>query len=371
MTYNVAKDAVDWLIKNKRWKNEHGFPNEKVEIIYFGGEPTLLWDEIIMPLTQYAFDTYPNEIHFNITTNGTLLNEERIRFMAKYDIYPLLSIDGAPETQNYNRPCHNSNQLSFDLVKDNIPILLKYFPNTTFRSTINERTVAHTFENYIFAQYMGFKNIYMMPNGRAHWSEENLTTLKEEFKRIYMYIITCFEEGHYPPIAFSPINDSFRRIKEYNMEILYPKQHENNVKRCGLGTVMGSIGYNGNIYGCQEQDSKEKESKFYLGNIYQGGIDKNKHEKFFRDFYDSNYSCEIKEYCDTCPLALLCHGLNCPSTSYDLFQDFGMNNYVNCYWLRLMYEQAIITLKYLDQNPVFRQYLINYCSYDFLREEEK
>jgi hypothetical protein len=37
-------------------------------------------------------------------------------------------------------------------VQKNIPILLKYFPNTTFRSTIDENTVDHTFENYVFAE---------------------------------------------------------------------------------------------------------------------------------------------------------------------------------------------------------------------------
>jgi hypothetical protein len=51
------------------------------------------------------------------------------------------------------------------------------------------------------------------------------------------------------------------------------------VIRCGLGTGSGSIGFNGNIYGCQEQDSYAGEdSIFYLGNIYKDGIERELHD---------------------------------------------------------------------------------------------
>lgn len=176
MTLDVAKDAVKWLIENLHWKKEHDLVKdaERVSINYFGGEPTLLWNEIIVPLTRWAFETYPKEISFGITTNGTLLNEERIKFLYAYNIKPLLSIDGAPRTQNYNRPCQDTTLQSFDLISPNIPILLKYFPDTTFRATIDEATVGNLFENYIFAQYMNFKNIFMIPNGRSLWKDTNL-----------------------------------------------------------------------------------------------------------------------------------------------------------------------------------------------------
>ena len=366
MTYQVAKDAVDWLIENKRWKNKHGKPNEKVSITYFGGEPTLMWDEIIVPLTRYAFETYPNEVNFGMTTNGTLLNEQRIKFMVAYQINPLLSIDGAPRTQDYNRPCHDGSS-SFDLIKDNIPILLKYFPNTTFRSTIDENTVQYTFENYIFAQYMGFKNIYMMPNGRTEWKQENLEILKSEFERIYDYIISFFEKGQMPPINFSCINDSFKRLKEIVQNDI-PKR---NCIRCGLGTGMGSIGYDGSIYGCQEQNSHEQDSYFYLGNIYNNGINKEKHFKFLQDYLNiKRVICgEHPEYCITCPLESICGSMNCPSSSYDLFKTFGKDSYVHCYWFRLMHELANQTCIKLNDNKIFREYLSKNCNYKFKKEE--
>ena len=378
MTLDIAKRAVEWLISNLNWQKEHGLinKNETITLTYFGGEPTLMWDKIIVPLTRWCWETYPKLIDFSITTNGTLLNEDRIKFLYAYNIYPLLSIDGAYETQEYNRPCKDPNLSSAELQYKNIPTLLKYFPNTTFRSTIDEHTVSHTFENYIFAQCMGFKNIFMMPNCRTPWKEENLQILTDEFKKIYSYMVEYFERNELPPIDLSPVDRAFEQIKKYNINVLnkYTDQGKPRpFQRCGLGTTSCSIGYDGKIYGCQEQDSKGENSHFYIGDLNNVSqeINYNLHSKFLEEYYNSSLGCGDKpEYCDNCPLSIICEDLHCPSASYDLFNDFGKDSYVHCYWQRSLYEQAITVLKYLKDNPTFRKYLKNQCNYDFLKEGE-
>jgi len=39
---------------------------------------------------------------------------------------------------------------------NNLPMLLKYYPNLTFRATVNTENVAKMFENYLFAEKNGF-----------------------------------------------------------------------------------------------------------------------------------------------------------------------------------------------------------------------
>lgn len=370
MTYDMAIQAINWLIDNKRWKNEHGFPDEKVNLVFFGGEPTLLWDELIVPTVQYANQQYKDEIHFGITTNGTLLSEERVKFLSDNNFNLLLSIDGAPETQNYNRPCHNSKQNSFDLVIQNIPYILKYFPNTTFRSTIDESTVSHTFENYMFAQYLGFNNIFMMPNGRTTWEQKNLDILEQEFEKIYVYMTYCFEQNKMP-ISFSEINKSFERVKNNQEFLLTHRRPFRSIYRCGLGTGMGAIGFDGKIYGCQEQNSYQDNSHFLLGDIFNG-IDTDKHIKLLSEYAEvEKLSCgEHPEYCIDCPLQNICSTQNCPSSSYDLFHTFGKDNYVHCYWYRIMNKYAEKILLYLQNNILFQQYLIDFCNFKHLRMEE-
>ena len=167
MTIDLAKQTIDWLINNLIKRNE--LPNvdklEKVDVTFFGGEPTLLYDDIIVPLVQYAEEKYLNKVQFSITTNGTLLNKNRIDFLSNHNIIPLLSIDGAKETQDFNRPQRNGKG-SFDLVEANIDYLLDKFPNTTFRATLYQPTVKNLYKNYLYATKKGFKNIFICPNAR-------------------------------------------------------------------------------------------------------------------------------------------------------------------------------------------------------------
>lgn len=371
MNLDTAKDAVKYLIRNLEWKQTHGFDQKRIRINFFGGEPMLLYQQIIHPLVIWINEEYPNKVDFGITTNGTLLTTESLEFFKKNNFGLLLSIDGAPKTQDFNRPCHNSCQSSSELILKNVPTLLRLFPETTFRSTIDEHTVNNTFENYIFAQYAGFKNIFMIPNGRIQWQPENIKVLENEFKKIYMYIIKNFENHRNPPINFSNINRSFTNILQSNLISLQLKNKgKRNCVRCGLGTSFGSISYDGTIYGCQEQDSQEQESRFYLGNIYDG-IDQEKHASLLKEYMEvERVTCgEYPEYCDTCPLSNICGTLNCPSSSYDVFQTFSKDHYIHCFYRRMLNQFSTITLKYLEDNQTFRQYLINQCDYSFLRKE--
>jgi sulfatase maturation enzyme AslB (radical SAM superfamily) len=136
-----------------------------------------------------------------MTTNVTLLDKEKIDFLFDHKIYPLLSIDGAKETQDYNRPCQDGTS-SFDKVYKNLPYLLEKMPNLTFRSTILQDTVKNTFKNYLFAEVMGFRQYFTIPNCREKWTEENKNILKNEIKKIFLYEIDHFLRNELP-INFS------------------------------------------------------------------------------------------------------------------------------------------------------------------------
>lgn len=373
MTLDVAKQAVHFILDNLEKKNKKFNTNEKASITYFGGEPTLMWNEIIVPLTNYIRENnYP--ISLSITTNGTLLNKDRIEFLKDNKIKPLLSIDGEKETQEYNRPCRNLNQNSFNLVEKNIPLLLEAFPNTTFRATIYAETVEHTFNNYIYAIKKGFKNIFFLPDSRHPWTEEQKLKLKIELDKIYDFIEFCFENNTLP-ISYELINRSFEHILKHDIKILnkefkQPKANR-SLYRCGLGTGMGSIGYDGKIYGCQEQTSKTKHNIFYIGDLDKG-IDKTKHSKLLKAYYIPKQSkCENSELCKKCELSNICIDFCCPSTSYDLFKDFFIDSELHCLLLRWLFENSVLMMHKLvpKNNELFKQYLNNKCNYKQYFEE--
>lgn len=103
---------MDFLIKEGE---RVGYPKQaEKSIAFFGGEPMLMYDSLIVPFIHWIEDSGVAKEYnftFSITTNGTLLNEERIKFLWSHNIPILLSIDGAKETQDNQRPALGKNQV--------------------------------------------------------------------------------------------------------------------------------------------------------------------------------------------------------------------------------------------------------------------
>lgn len=369
MTLETAKQCVDFLANNIKLQNK-----EQGHLTYFGGEPMLLWDEIIVPLTIYIKQKYNNLITLGITTNGTLLNSQRIKFMFDNQIIPHLSFDGPKEVQDINRPCKNGLS-SFDLVVKNIPELLYYFPNTTMRATISQQTVQHTYSAYAFAVEQGFKNFFITPNCREQWDEENLKELNLQAQYIYTHMFGNFLNNVYP-ISFSSINKTFEYILNRDLQIAHNQYNNISVKRgverCGLGTVTASFSYDGNIYGCQEQNSYGFNNIFHIGDIYNG-IDTNRHKELLKLYCaEAKQTCVNKQICNNCPLRLVCQDLCCPSVNWDLYQDFFTHNEVECKWQQILFYNALFIMHSLvaQNNECFKQYLNIYCNYPSEKKEE-
>ena len=368
MTYQIAQDAIDFYINNLRKKKSLNLIKEdaKSTVTFFGGEPTLLWDEIIVPLVHYTNLNYKNEINFTITSNATLLNEEKIKFLADNNISLLLSIDGNKESQDFNRPTHDGKS-SFDLLEKNLPLIIQYLPNTTFRSTITPYSAKYIYSNYLYAADLGFKNIFMMPNGREQWTIEDKNILKQEIEKLYTLYACCFINNFFPPLS-GWLDDALEEILVRDMAAINNRdirQLYKNVERCGLGTTYSSIGYDGNIYGCQEQTSRDEKNIFLIGNIYTG-IDQEKHYNLLNKFYNTkNESCINNENCKNCLRKEICSAASCPSTNWDLHQCFNKTNDINCFWHELLFEKALNLMNFLveENNETFKHYLNIRCNF--------
>lgn len=86
MNLNTAFAAVDMALNNTPI-------GEKPEIVFFGGEPLLRYDEIIVPVVE----KYKDQCSYSITTNGVLLNEDKVDFFLSNNVGVLLSFDGIRE----------------------------------------------------------------------------------------------------------------------------------------------------------------------------------------------------------------------------------------------------------------------------------
>lgn len=305
MTFQVAKDAADFFANNANMSKQ--MPS----INYFGGEPLLKWDDIIVPLTEYIREKYGMNFRLGITTNGILLDEEKLEFMKKHGIGFLFSIDGDKKTQDLNRPYHNGKG-SFDDLINKIPMFLKYNPNLTFRATIDNDNVSDMAENYQFAIDMGYNNVFMVPNVFRDWNEKQREEMKKQLFKIANIYITNKRNGK--DIEFNQFAEAQRNIRRINELKGTTRYRDTGINfpafgRCGLGgTKFASVGMTGKLYSCQELvENPNLGDYFEIGNIYDG-VDNKKRWNIINKFNPRNIIRSDGKTCRDCSMNQICNG---------------------------------------------------------------
>ena len=106
MTLETGKRAINMFLKKLDEISEFN-PGKKGIITFYGGEPLLEYLNI-KELIEYAKKTTTVPLTFNLTTNGTLLNEEIIDFIVENNIYVAVSLDGSMFNHDRNRVYSNN-----------------------------------------------------------------------------------------------------------------------------------------------------------------------------------------------------------------------------------------------------------------------
>ncbi|MBQ1463531.1 MAG: thioether cross-link-forming SCIFF peptide maturase, partial [Ruminococcus sp.] len=98
MSFETGKHAIDFLLENSGDR-----PN--LELDFFGGEPLMNFN-VVKQIVEYARSReaeYGKKFRFTITTNGLLLDDEKIEFINREMSNVVLSIDGRKEVNDYMR----------------------------------------------------------------------------------------------------------------------------------------------------------------------------------------------------------------------------------------------------------------------------
>ena len=120
MASDTMKRAVDFYLT-------HSGANAEKNISFYGGEPLLNFG-LIKDCIDYVEARYPHSAHFNMTINGTLLNEERMKYLAEKNFSLLVSIDGPREIHDRYRVFRNGRG-SFACVFRNLRTFKSRYPD--------------------------------------------------------------------------------------------------------------------------------------------------------------------------------------------------------------------------------------------------
>ncbi|MDE6677853.1 MAG: thioether cross-link-forming SCIFF peptide maturase, partial [Ruminococcus sp.] len=98
MSFETGKHAIDFLL-------EKSGDRQNLELDFFGGEPLMNFD-VVKQIVTYARSRekeFNKKFRFTITTNGLLLDDDKIDFINKEMSNVVLSIDGRKEVNDYMR----------------------------------------------------------------------------------------------------------------------------------------------------------------------------------------------------------------------------------------------------------------------------
>lgn len=145
MSYETICKSIDYAMKRADGV-------EDLNIGFYGGEP-LLEFENLKKAVGYISERYRDrKVNYSITTNGTLLNDEIVRFLSAHDFSVLISLDGPKELHDQHRVFANG-QGSFDRIMKNLQDIKEkypvFFPKISFNTVIppgsDYRCIEHFF----------------------------------------------------------------------------------------------------------------------------------------------------------------------------------------------------------------------------------
>ena len=132
-----------------------------------GGEPLFTWklfNQAVIYIREKS-EKMGIENKIGVATNGTLLNEERIKFLKDNNISVSISFDILPEIQDVQRPYPGGINSSFKVVDKNIKLLIAHGIIPRIRTTITKTSVNKMAEmvSFVAENYPEIKSVQLEP----------------------------------------------------------------------------------------------------------------------------------------------------------------------------------------------------------------
>jgi uncharacterized protein len=140
---NAGINSLDlpWEIIEKSIQQVFQFARERgdneVELGFHGTGETLVRWNVMVAAVNYALSLLPEgwKINFSLVTNGTLIDDEKAKYLKKHNFSVVLSMDGIKKVQDRLRPKANG-EGSFEDVLSGMRFLVKNEVSFAVRTTI-------------------------------------------------------------------------------------------------------------------------------------------------------------------------------------------------------------------------------------------
>lgn len=186
MSRETVDIAIDYILSQYKQ-----MADTTLIVQFHGGEPLMNFEIVKYTTNQIkeAFIGQDDVLLFGMTTNGTLLDAEKMSFLATNINYGLsISLDGRKDTHDLHRKLHNGKG-SYDLVTSNALQLLTLRTDIRARLTFNSETVAELYDNAVHLVKLGFGKVACIPDYYdSRWNEDHMKLLLEQAGQVQIYL---------------------------------------------------------------------------------------------------------------------------------------------------------------------------------------
>jgi uncharacterized protein len=178
LSLDRAKQAVDFLVAESR-------DSESIHITLFGGEPLLEFDLIreLVPYAESQAEALDKRLDWSLTTNGTLLDREKMEFAAQWGLNYLFSLDGPKAVHDMFRRFPDGSG-SFDTVVRAIGEYRAYQPWIGVRMTVTPDTASHMASGVRFLRSIGVNQFIIAPANDLEWPPEAVCAFAAEWDEV-------------------------------------------------------------------------------------------------------------------------------------------------------------------------------------------
>ncbi len=254
---------------------------KKFELAFFGGEPLLEFDRIVLPLTEFTHSEaqkHGTDYSITFTTNGFLITDKIISALSGYNIATSqITLDGGPTNHNKTRVSRNKD--SFITIVENIRKMLKAHNPVALRMNLTKDNITEALAvPEYFANFANDEKQYLSVLLQQVWQDAPNDILDEMWELYEAFM----------KIGVKP----WRRRFDFITNICYADKLHSAV-----------INYNGDIFKCTAvdfdkitPDTKIDESGYFDGE-----------EGFWRRIEKRRNN----NRCNTCRILPMCNGGCC------------------------------------------------------------
>ncbi|MBP1543157.1 MAG: thioether cross-link-forming SCIFF peptide maturase [Oscillospiraceae bacterium] len=274
MTPETGKKAIDFLIANSA-------DRQNLELDFFGGEPLMAWDTVVETV-NYARSIekqHGKNFRFTITTNGLLLDDEKIEYINREMSNCVLSLDGRKEVTDRTRSTMNGKS-AYDIIVPKFQKLVENRGDKDYyvRATFTKYNLDFT-DDVLHIRDLGFEQLS---------AEPVVTDPKMPFAINECDLPRVFSE--YDRLAQVMADRTENKFNFFHF-VVDLDQGPCAIKRlrgCGCGNDYVAVTPEGDIYPCHQFVGIEE---WKMGNLYDGTFDHDIKTTFAKTHIYSKIGC--------------------------------------------------------------------------------